>query len=301
MAYLYACTMGRNSKNPNHALTRLRKALSTETFEMTREVFAKRYGFSAPSIKAIETGTYSLKPDMAARISAATGVLAQSLLEDHDPLLSYDGKPFTINTRPEHEAVSDRQISTACLLLRTALEEPVVVVRGKARSSRAVQLRVRFQEWLHQTLLDLGMEKQFQKRLLIALAKDGRRARRDRDSSMIYRYTPHDSYWQKREQALEDAINSEILEIMCALLESKGERFRELERKHAELNAGKSTLTERIERPTDERVRLRKEAIKLYAKLNEIPLHPGDGFARAQDEIRALACDQVIKKGLWTY
>jgi hypothetical protein len=259
---------------------------------MTREAFAKRYGFSAPSIKAIETGTYSLKADMAARISAATGVLAQSLLEDHDPLLSYDGKLFTINTKPEREAVSDHQISTACFLLRTALEEPTVV-REKAMPSRAVQLRVRFQECLHQTILELGMEKQFQKRLLIALAKDGRSARRSRDRAMIYRHTPHDSDWQKRAQALEDAIQGEILEIMCALLESKGERFRELERKHAELNAEKSSLIQ-LERPTDERVRLRKQAIVRYAKLNEIPLHPGDGFARAQDEIRALACDQVV-------
>ena len=53
--------MGRPSKNPEHPLVRLRKALSTTTQQMTRAHFSRKVGIPETTIKAIESGTFKRK------------------------------------------------------------------------------------------------------------------------------------------------------------------------------------------------------------------------------------------------
>jgi plasmid maintenance system antidote protein VapI len=285
--------MGRNSKNPNHPLTRLRKALSTETFEMTREAFAKRYGFSAPSIKAIETGKYNLTPELAARISAVTGVHPQSLLENSDPLIAWDGKEFTIDTSPERHAVSEDELETACFLLRKAIS----VAQMGGRTDRSVLILSLFQEWIREIVVDTGIERYFKKHLIVALAKEGRRSKLNR--RMIDRYlslSGGHGNWVESIQKLECLIDKEETEVMYYLLGDKGERFKEL-LKEKERN----TDGLRIEKFPDEFPTLRREAVGRYAELYKIREHLGNGFQQAQDEIREMACNRVLKKKLWNY
>lgn len=224
--------MGRPSKNPDHPITRLRQALSTDTYEMTREAFAKRYGFSAPSIKAIETGKYKLTPEVAARISAATGVLAQSLLENHDPLLAWDGKTFTAKTEPIQDGVSDEELETLQFLLHTAVK----AARWSGKRDKSNQILVLFQEWLHNTIDQLGIEKGFQEQLLVALATAGAPGLYDSvRNSLVNRHKPSAerlrTRWEERKRLLEEEIAKGVFDLKCSLLDEEGERFRELERK----------------------------------------------------------------------
>src|SRR6516165_1419900 len=92
--------MGRPSKNPEHPLVRLRKVLSTPHQEMTRELFSKKVGIPAPSLKAIETGKYGLTPDVAAQIAAVTNVDPKCLMDPNLPLTDPLGDLFLKGQRP---------------------------------------------------------------------------------------------------------------------------------------------------------------------------------------------------------
>jgi hypothetical protein len=86
--------MGRPSKNPNHPLVRLRKALSTPSVTMTRAMLAERTGIPEPTLHDIELGKFNLTSTVVMKIATATGVHPQSLSNGDDPLLSLDGLPF---------------------------------------------------------------------------------------------------------------------------------------------------------------------------------------------------------------
>ena len=88
--------MGRPAKNPDHPLTRLRKALSTRTQEMTRALFSKKVGIPEPTIKAIETGKFKLSDKNAAQIASVTKVHPQCLIDPSLPLEDYMGVPLEV-------------------------------------------------------------------------------------------------------------------------------------------------------------------------------------------------------------
>jgi plasmid maintenance system antidote protein VapI len=222
--------MGRPSKNPDHPITRLRRALSTDTYEMTREAFAKRYGFSAPSIKAIETGMYKLTPEVAARISAATGVSAKSLLNKEYPLKAWNGEEFTSHTQPPPRDVSPEQATTARMLLQAA----IMAAQRSGKRNRPVQLLILFQEWIKETVSDLRIGKEFEEQLLF-LWDDAWSKAFEPDAMMISRFAPSDlsqrAQWSKRlisnKQSMAVAEGL-ILELLDKHYPDKGKRYREL-------------------------------------------------------------------------
>src|SRR5215831_13459826 len=92
--------MGRPAKNPEHPLTRLRRALSTPTQEMTRALFSKKVGISEATIKAIETGKFKISDKHAAQIATVTKVNPKCLVDPSLPLTDYMGISMEEETGP---------------------------------------------------------------------------------------------------------------------------------------------------------------------------------------------------------
>lgn len=157
--------MGRPPKDATHPLVRLRELLSTEDHQVTRKDLAKRTGIPETSLRDIETGRYKLTPDVAAKISAATGVDPQSLLNGDDPLLAHFQKvglhwrqePFSKDTpigrelRPEHREV----IEQLFLAVLNAAEEKKI----------DSPIYFSFYNWLSSTILAFGLEDLFAEKL----------------------------------------------------------------------------------------------------------------------------------------
>jgi hypothetical protein len=99
----------RKPKDENHPLTRLRKILSEDGTEVTRELFAKRTGIPSGSIKALETGLYRLSPALAKKITFATGVNTNSILKrnNRDRLLDVFGRPYTCQSYREFQLLNE--------------------------------------------------------------------------------------------------------------------------------------------------------------------------------------------------
>jgi transcriptional regulator with XRE-family HTH domain len=94
--------MGRPAKNVNHPLVRLRRKLSDwSAHKVTRQDLAKKAGIPESSLRDIETGRYKLTPAVATKISFATGVDPQSLLDGDDPLLDLLRQPFSRKRVPD--------------------------------------------------------------------------------------------------------------------------------------------------------------------------------------------------------
>jgi len=90
----YIQPMGRPLKNSDHPLARLRTQLST-SHQMTRAELSKKTGVPEASLKDIELGKYKLTKGIAIKISLATGVSAESLMEGDDPLLDICARPVS--------------------------------------------------------------------------------------------------------------------------------------------------------------------------------------------------------------
>ena len=140
--------MGRPPKNPTNALTRLRKAISTPSQIVTREILAERVGLSAPTIRDIETGRFQMTEAVARRIMLATGVSMRSLLANDDPLKDVGGKPLS----PKSTVLSEldyQQERSMFDMLTTSL----LAAKEKKRSSIFYLL---FSEWLSQAVDIIG-------------------------------------------------------------------------------------------------------------------------------------------------
>ncbi len=99
--------MPRPPKNENHPLTRLRRILSEEGIEVTREIFSERTGIPVSSLKAIEVGTYKLSPLLAKKIAATTGVHPWSLLNDTNPLRDGLGRRYTAQSYRQFQLLNE--------------------------------------------------------------------------------------------------------------------------------------------------------------------------------------------------
>jgi hypothetical protein len=165
-------------------VTRLRAALSTETFKLTRELFAKRYGFSLNSIRAIERGKYRLSREMAQRIELATGVSAASLLLNKGPLEAWDGTAFTKETGPPSRPIGDEDIRDAIFLLESALAASGLSSK-KAAPDRSREFIIMFQEWLSVAVTDLDCGEAFWDRLFFSWTKFSP------GQALIHRFNPN--------------------------------------------------------------------------------------------------------------
>lgn len=151
--------MPRPPKNPDHPLTRLRKLLSTTDLEMTRLMFAKRFGIPLESLKAIERGTYLLTVKTAQRIEAVVGVSAGSLLMGEGILKAWDGTAFTAKTRPAAGgSLDDCSAKRALALLSCAIQAS----RGTgAGTNHSMEFYILLVQWISQTMGTLQAEAHF--------------------------------------------------------------------------------------------------------------------------------------------
>lgn len=146
----------RKPKNPNHPLTRLREALSTpEKPVFTRRMLADQVGIPVTSIKAIETGAYQLTPEVAIKISMATGVGPHSLMRGDDPLLDLSRKPFSrasqsITERPW--TAEDMDLEKHKLLFTCLLE----AAEGKDGKT-LLQVTLSFAQWVRDLSFSLEL------------------------------------------------------------------------------------------------------------------------------------------------
>jgi hypothetical protein len=141
--------MGRPAKYPEHPLTRLRKALSTPTQEMTRALFSKKVGIPEATIKAIETGKFKLSDKNAAQIASVTKVHPRCLTDPSLPITDYMGVRFQGVRKPFAAYFGDDFLDIT-VLVETASE--VAAEKGK----QAVFLFL-FQRWLEETSEILGL------------------------------------------------------------------------------------------------------------------------------------------------
>jgi DNA-binding XRE family transcriptional regulator len=150
--------MPRPPKNPDHVLTRLRRAL-----DLSREAFAKRVGMKLVSLEAIETGKYRLTPGVAARIAEAFRLNTQSVLRGDNPLMDVDGNAFNPNTLPADRRAKDRPEGLVNLL------KVLVDVVEASGSENAERLHARVRDLVSTAAKDFGLERQLLDRLSEAM------------------------------------------------------------------------------------------------------------------------------------
>jgi DNA-binding XRE family transcriptional regulator len=139
--------MGRPAKNPANPLTRLRKALSTPTQEMTRAIFSKKVGIPEATIKALETGKFKLSDKNAAQIAAAITVDPKCLTDPGLPLTDYMGFPY------EGDPVA-AEFGEEFLDIKVLIDAAFEVAEEKGKQAFFLFL---FQRWLEETSEILGL------------------------------------------------------------------------------------------------------------------------------------------------
>ena len=152
--------MGRPAKNPEHPLTRLRKALSTPTQEITRALFSRKVGIPEATIKAIETGKFKLSDKNAAQIAAVTGVNPKCLIDSSLPLADQMGRPFEEQGPPHSDAFYLGEYLDLKELFCAAVE----VAEEK---QKYVVFSFVFQQWLEETSEILGLREAVTNKLLV--------------------------------------------------------------------------------------------------------------------------------------
>src|SRR5215469_11875281 len=138
--------MGRPAKNPEHPLTKLRKALSTPSQEMTRALFSKRVGIPEATIKAIETGKFKLSDKNAAQIASVVKVDPKCLM---DPSLPLTDLGLPLEVQPFFDGYSSEFCDIEALF-DTAFEVA-------ERKQKKVVFSFLFQRWLEETSEILGL------------------------------------------------------------------------------------------------------------------------------------------------
>lgn len=156
--------MGRPAKNPANPLTRLRKALSTPTQEMTRAIFSKKVGIPEATIKAIETGKFKISDKNAAQIASVTKVDPKCLMDLSLPLTDYLGVPLEGQTKP-FAAYFEDEFFDIKALFDTGLE----VAEEKRKQAIFSFL---FQRWLEETSEILGLRLSITDKLLEQYPKE---------------------------------------------------------------------------------------------------------------------------------
>jgi DNA-binding XRE family transcriptional regulator len=143
----------RTPKDPNNPITKLRRQLSRPTQSLTREMFAKRYGFSVETLKALETGRYRLTRSFAIKIGVAVGVDPSCLLENRDPLVDWHGKPITSETKP---ALRHLDLN-ANARLQYLVQAGFAAAKKHPKGDRSALYVVLFDFWLAEVVKELGI------------------------------------------------------------------------------------------------------------------------------------------------
>jgi hypothetical protein len=180
---VYPYAMGRPAKNPEHPLTRLRKALSTPTQEMTRALFSKKVGIPEATIKAIETGKFKLSDKNAAQIASVTKVDPKCLMDPSLPLTDYLGVPLDGQTKP-FAAYFENEFFDIKALFDAGLEV------AEEKQKQAV-FSFLFQRWLEETSDILGLRPSIVEKLLERYPKE------------CFAAVPH-YFWPKAREKQED-------------------------------------------------------------------------------------------------
>jgi transcriptional regulator with XRE-family HTH domain len=153
--------MGRPAKNVNHPLVRLRRKLSDwSAHKVTRQDLAKKAGIPESSLRDIETGRYKLTPAVATKISFATGVDPQSLLDGDDPLLDLLRQPFSKESPrwSEYAEWSEEY--------RGAREQLFFALLDTAEEKKIARLiYFSFENWLTTTIEAFGLNDLFAQKL----------------------------------------------------------------------------------------------------------------------------------------
>jgi DNA-binding XRE family transcriptional regulator len=149
--------MPRTPKDPNNPITKLRRQLSTANQPLTRQMFAERYGFSAETLKALETGRYKLTNGVAMKIGVAVGVDISSLLKNQDPLLDWNGQPVTPNTKPALRELNLNANSRLDYLINAGFN----AARKHPKGDRSALFVLLFDYWLADTMIELDVPREF--------------------------------------------------------------------------------------------------------------------------------------------
>jgi hypothetical protein len=155
--------MGRPPKNPNHPLIRLRRALSTPGREMTREDLAKKTGIPAASLRDIERSEYGMSDEIIAKISIATAVDHNSLMNGDDPLRDNFGAPLSSNSA-KLEDMAEILVDKATLAFLVS-----VALDAAAEKGASYQFQFLLQGWLCKTSKMFGLDKLITERLTAEL------------------------------------------------------------------------------------------------------------------------------------
>jgi hypothetical protein len=180
---------------------------------VTRGDLAKKTGIPEASIKDIETGTYKMTPEVAMRVSLATGVDPDSLKRGDDPLWDVGGLPFTrVSKRPQTRS---RELAASISLLFGA------VLAAAEQKDVLRQFHFLFETWLSKTVLELGISKEgFEQ-----VNKIGDRL--DPDFSVPEVLLPREhkakQRWFESRQKLQDELQAEIWKLWLEALEADKE------------------------------------------------------------------------------
>jgi transcriptional regulator with XRE-family HTH domain len=148
--------MPRRAQNPHNVLTRLRRQLSTPEHTVSREELAQRTGVPLGSIKALESGRYSLTSQIALKISLGVPVNPIDLFKGADPLRDFTGRQLSADSKMLEE------IRAPYLSERPGFETDQFVSKlifeAAEKKSAALQFRFLFREALTETAKLLGLE-----------------------------------------------------------------------------------------------------------------------------------------------
>jgi transcriptional regulator with XRE-family HTH domain len=158
--------MGRPPKDATHPLVRLREKL-----KVTRKQLAKRAGIPEGSLKDIETGRYTLKPEVAAMVSFATGVDSRSLLEGDDPLRDMRGEPFSKENRGVRDPLAlSQQVAKSPDYLEAKVTLLQAAFDTALEKNFALIFSFLFETWLPATMRAFDAEALFFEKLTDRLA-----------------------------------------------------------------------------------------------------------------------------------
>jgi hypothetical protein len=192
--------MPRRAQNPHHVLTRLRRQLSTPDHTVSRQDLAERTAIPFGSIKALESGKYTLTSQIALKISLGVPVNPIDLFKGADPLRDFTGRPLSAESKMLEEIraphISERRgFKTDQFVAKTIFE-------AAEKKFVAMQFRFLFREALAETAKLLGLES--------AVAEELSKHMREFDPAQVMsQLCPHQGQSAKRWETYETLLRME--------------------------------------------------------------------------------------------
>jgi DNA-binding XRE family transcriptional regulator len=125
---------------------------------MTRARFSRKVGIPAASLKAIETGKYKLKPEVAAQIAAVTKVDPKCLMDPGLPLTDHLGDPFIKGEMPLAAYMGDEYKDIKALF--------DAAIDAAEEKQKQVFFSFLFLQWFEETCEILGLRSAMTEKLL---------------------------------------------------------------------------------------------------------------------------------------